>query len=214
MVSRTFQITGELVSRVETDQRMVALTFDDGPTERTEEILQVLQEHDVPATFYFIGQDIETRPQDARAILEAGHELGNHSYSHQRMVLKSSAFVKSEIETTDALLRANGAEGEITFRPPYGKKLFALPMYLAKVGKTTVMWDVEPDSIEGVAGDADAIADYVLENVSPGSIVLLHAMHNQPDVEALPAIITGLREQGYEFVTVTELLAEHANESL
>ena len=114
--SRTLQLFGEIVSRVETSQKVIALTFDDGPTpEATSEVLSVLRERGVKATFFLIGAEIEQRPDLARRIASEGHELGNHSYSHKHMVLKSPSFIRDEIERTDRLIRDSGYEGAIHF---------------------------------------------------------------------------------------------------
>lgn len=127
MNARGFQLFGTLVDRVETDEKVVALTLDDGPTEVTPRVLQMLEDLDVPATFYLTGAELEERPELGRAIVEAGHEVGNHTATHRRMVLVGSGTVAEEIERTDAAIRATGYDGEITFRPPYGKKLVTLP---------------------------------------------------------------------------------------
>jgi peptidoglycan/xylan/chitin deacetylase (PgdA/CDA1 family) len=138
--------------------------------------------------------------------VEAGHEVGNHTATHRRMVLVGGGTVAEEIERTDDAIRAAGYDDEITFRPPYGKKLVALPRYLADHDRTTVMWDVEPDS---GASDADAIVRTALEETRPGSIILLHVMYpaRESSLAAVPGIVEGLRAEGYRFVTVSELLA-------
>ncbi|MEY9214085.1 polysaccharide deacetylase family protein [Thermobifida halotolerans] len=204
--SRTFQLGGTLVHRVATDARVVALTFDDGPTEYTEEVLATLAELDVTATFYLTGRELEENPGAGRLIAGAGHELGNHSYSHRRMVFHSPDFVASEIERTDEAIRATGYSGEITFRPPNGKKLYVLPRYLAEHGRTTVTWDVEPDS--DATADADTIVAQTVRQVRPGSIVLLHVMYDSREASraAIAPVVESLRADGYEFVTVSELL--------
>ncbi|MEV0682911.1 polysaccharide deacetylase family protein [Nocardia sp. NPDC050378] len=207
MNSRTYQLTGELVNRVETQDKVVALTFDDGPTERTPEILRTLAELQVPATFYLVGDDLAAHPEFGQAIAAAGHEIGNHTYTHRRMVLVSGDTVREEIERTDAEIRRTSYQGPITFRPPYGKKLYGLPKYLADHDRTTVTWDVEPDSAGGV--DRDTVLATTLEQTRPGSIVLLHVMHGTESAAALPGIVTGLRAQGYRFATVSELLAKN-----
>lgn len=205
MNARTYQLTGHLVNRVDTDEKLVALTFDDGPTDRTPEILRVLADLDVPATFYLNGRDLAAHPEHGAAIAAAGHEIGNHTYSHRRMVFVSGDTVRDEIERTDAEIRRTGYQGDITFRPPYGKKLWSLPKYLADHDRTTVTWDVEPDS-KGPATRDEIITDTLTET-RPGSIILLHVMFGQPtSAEALPAIVKGLRAQGYTFTTVTDLL--------
>jgi len=136
--ARTFQVFGDLVARVATEQKVAALTFDDAPFAADAEVLRLLARERVKATFYCVGANIEKDPAIAAAITAAGHELGNHTWSHKRMVFKTPVFVAREIERTDALIRASGYKGEITFRPPYGKKLLALPWYLSRRGVTSV----------------------------------------------------------------------------
>lgn len=208
--SRSFQLVGDLVRRVETEERVVAITFDDGPTpEYTGRVLQELEAHDAAATFYLVGAAIEDHPELLAEIVDAGHEVGNHSYSHPRLYFVSAAVVAREIEQTDELLRAAGYSGPITVRPPGCKRLLTTPLYLASTGRTTVTWDLEPDSLPEIANDADALADYVVENVRPGSIVLMHVMYDgrEPSRAALPQILERLEADGYRFVTVSELLA-------
>lgn len=205
--SRTFQLAGEIVNRVDTTEKVVALTFDDGPTEWTPEILNLLAAKNVPATFYLNGADLDRHPDEGAAIARAGHEIGNHTYTHRRMMLVSAETVADEIERTDAAIARTGYRGPVTFRPPYGKKLWALPHYLAEHGRTTVTWDLEPDS----AGTptADQIVMDTVENVGPGSIILLHVMLESRSAsrEAVPQIIDRLQSEGYRFVTVNDLLA-------
>ena len=203
--SRTFQFFGEIIPRVETDKKVVALTFDDGPTQYTPEILRTLKEKNIKATFFVNGSGLKEYPQIGKEIALSGHELGNHTYSHQRMWFKSPSFIKDEIETTTQLIRDTGYRGEIHFRPPYGKKLFGLPWYLAQQDIKTIMWDVEPDNY---GSDATFLVAYTLEHTRPGSIILLHPFCEACDGqrEALSNMIDGLKENGYQFVTISELL--------
>lgn len=205
--SRTFQLFGEIVPRVETERKVVALTFDDGPRSDTVDgILQSLG--DVKATFFVCGAEIEDHPQATAKLVAAGHELGNHSWSHQRMWFKSPSFITNEIEKTDALIRAAGHRGDIHFRAPYCKKIVGLPWYLSKHDRIHVTFDVEPESNPDIDRDAGKLISHVLENVRPGSIVLLHPWYRgrERTREAVPFIIAGLKNKGYEFVTVSELL--------
>jgi peptidoglycan-N-acetylglucosamine deacetylase len=208
--SRTFQFFGEIVPRIDTTMKIVALTFDDGPTvDGTNEILKVLDEMQTRATFFLIGTELEQNPGEARKIVAAGHEVGNHSYTHTRMLLVSPSFVREEIEKTDRLIHAAGYSKEIHFRPPYCKKLFALPWYLYQTGRKTITWDVEPDSSPKIAADANRIIEETRASVRPGSIILLHAMYpnRRPSLQAIRGIIGTLKQDGYQFTTVTELLA-------
>ena len=208
--ARSFQLFGGLIHRVNTNEKVIALTFDDGPSKRyTDQVLAILAAEQVTATFFVTGKETKQNLFQARQLLAAGHQLGNHSYSHPRMLLMSPAAVASEIEQTDAAIRSAGYQGDILFRPPYGKKLLVLPWYLAEHNRLTIMWDLEPETDPKLASDAQAMAAYVINNAKPGSIVLLHVMYQsrQASREALPVIIEGLKQKGYRFVTVSELLA-------
>ncbi len=203
------QVFGEIKSQALVTEKVVALTFDDGPTpDKTNQILQILAAEEVPATFFLIGQEVQQHPQLVRQILAAGHQVGNHSFSHQRMIFKSPAFIAGEIEQTDKLLRDSGVDGVIYFRPPYGKKLLVLPWYLMKHHRVSVTWDVAPENFPKIAKDPQALVDYTVQQTKPGSIILLHVMYDsrQATMQAVPQIIRQLKAQGYRFVTVHELL--------
>ncbi len=205
---RGFQFFGELVHRVETDEKVVALTFDDGPSPaNTEAVLAVLARHHVKATFFMVGRNIEQHRALAARVLAEGHEAGNHSYSHRRLVFKSPAFVEAEISKTDRLLRELGVKGDIPFRSPFGKKLLVQPWVLSRQGKRNVLFDVVPD--DTATQDADLMTQRVLDAARPGSIILLHdGWAKKPGkLEATGRIIEGLQARGYRFVTVSELLA-------
>ena len=207
--STTHQLFGEIVDRVETTDKVVALTFDDGPTRAfTQRILEILEDEEITATFFLVGSALEKNPEEARLIAQAGHEIGNHSFSHQRMVFKSPSFIANELERTDQLIRQSGYTGPIHFRPPYGKKLFNLPRYLDSRGIVSFTWDVAPESYGADMNEADPVVDRVLEQVQPGSIVLMHVMFKsrESSMAATPRIIRGLKERGYRFVTVSEML--------
>lgn len=207
---RGWQAFGAIVPRVETAERVVALTFDDGPTPAgADSILPMLDSLDVRATFFVNGNSLAERPDVGRRFVAAGHELGNHTWSHPRMLLKSQSAIRREVEPTDSMIRAVGHAGPIHFRPPYGKKLLGLPWYLHRTGRTTVTWDVEPESFPEVDGNAERITAHVLERARPGSIILLHVMYRgrAASRRAVPAIVAGLRARGYRFVTVSELMA-------
>jgi chitin deacetylase len=211
--SRSFQFFGGITNRINTSQKVVALTFDDAPLLTSNEVLEVLKQKRVKATFYVIGQNIEKYPQEAKAIVDAGMEIGNHSYSHKRFLFKSLSFIESEVQKTNTLIRNIGYSGEITFRPPNGKKLFGLPWYLNQHNIKTITWDVEPDTYASNMPEGnekvDFLVSYTLKHTKPGSIILLHPLcvTCTSDREALGRIIDGLQSQGYLFTTVSELLS-------
>ncbi|MGA4721064.1 polysaccharide deacetylase family protein [Fictibacillus nanhaiensis] len=206
--SRDFQFFGGLVTSADTAEKVVALTFDDGPTDNTDEILSILKEEGVKATFFVTGREIEENLKEAKEIVAEGHELGNHSYSHERMVLKTPSYIRNEIESTDKLIRKAGYEGKIHFRPPYGKKLIGLPYYLDKHDRKTILWNIEPETYPEIASDSTKIVKYVSRNIQPGSIILLHVMYDSrtESMESVKGIITDLKAKGYTFKTVSEMV--------
>ncbi len=207
--SRTYQLFGEIVPRIETNEKVVALTFDDGPAPYASVVLDTLAARHVTATFFLIGSQIAEDPEDARRIVAAGHQVGNHSWSHVRMVFKSPSFIAREIEDTDRQIRNAGYHGKIEFRSPYCKKLVALPWYLARHHRRNITWDVEPESDPKIDGHTDRIIADVLAYARPGSIIILHPMYGNraPTRAAVGPIIDGLRARGYSFATVDQLIA-------
>jgi peptidoglycan/xylan/chitin deacetylase (PgdA/CDA1 family) len=205
--ARCFALTAPVVCRVETAARMVALTFDDGPTAAgVDAILPALQAHGAHATFFLIGQEVARRPDLVARLLATGQEVGDHSYTHRRMVGRAPGFYAREIGDTEALLRKAGASSGL-FRPPYGKKLIGLPLAVRRQGLTIVMWDVEDPE----TADPRAFAAQVVAQARPGSIILVHAMYdtNATGRAAVPLILDGLAAKGLKVVTVGELL-KHA----
>ena len=212
--SRTWQVAGEIIARVDTKDSVVALTFDDGPVARVaDSLIATLRAHGVHATFFVMGQDLKAAPDVGAALVAAGHELGNHTWTHRRMVLVSKGTIRQEIEPTDSLIRAAGERGTIRFRPPYGYKLFGLPRYLAATNRTTVMWDIEPESFPEVVATAEGIVAHVLARVRPGSIIILHPWYPSRATTraALPMLLDSLQARGYRVTTVGELLGEPAS---
>jgi peptidoglycan/xylan/chitin deacetylase (PgdA/CDA1 family) len=207
--SRTVQLFGRLVAETHPPDSVVALTFDDGPSDAVvDSLIGVLRAHRAQATFFLIGRELAASREAGQKLVAAGHELGNHSYSHDRMVLKSPGRVRDEVERTDSLLRAVGQRGPIWFRPPYGYKLVALPRYLAANGRTTVMWSVEPDSYADVAATPQGIVHHVLDRVHPGSIIILHPWYpsRRTSRAAIGPLVDSLHARGYRVVPVGRLL--------
>ncbi|MEB2279516.1 polysaccharide deacetylase family protein [Lysinibacillus xylanilyticus] len=204
MNSRTYQLFGGLTKQVETHHKVVALTFDDGPADNTNQILSLLEEYNAKATFFLIGAEIEKFPEEARKIAEEGHQIGNHTYSHKRMIFKTPAYYKDEIEKTDQLIQNAGYKGEIDVRPPNGKKLIGLPYYLNKHKRETITWNLEPDTFYTTVSDK---VKYVTENIEPGSIILLHPMYDKTGqaLQTIEGILQELAKKGYTFITVNEL---------
>lgn len=204
--ARCFQLAGSVTCRVQTEQPRVALTFDDGPTPHgVASILPVLRAHGVRATFFLIGGEMARRPGLAARLKAEGHELGNHTWSHDRNILRSRAFYDAEIARTHALLLREGETRPTLFRPPYGKRLIGLPLAVEHAGYRMITWNVEEPT------DATTPQDYarrIVEQARPGSIILIHAMYgNRTAQQALPLVLEGLRRKGLQVGTVGELLS-------
>ena len=211
--ARTIQLFGEIYARVETDQKVVALTLDDGPNEKIDTVLSILKKHNVKATFFPIGELMKKDLSPIQKIVEDGHELGNHSYTHRKLSLRSYQTIRQEIEPTDKLLREAGHLGDIHFRPPYGIKFFMLPLYLKQNNRKTITWEVAPEGNSALNMDAEKLAQFVIKQTKNGSIILLHPMNKgrEASLQSLEPIILGLKAKGFRFKTVSELLNEEEN---
>jgi peptidoglycan/xylan/chitin deacetylase (PgdA/CDA1 family) len=206
-IPNTPQFFGTAVRCVETDEKVVALTYDDGPrSPTTEGVLDVLSKHKVYATFFLIGEHAEKNPELVKKIYNAGHELGNHTYSHALLIFRTPSFVHDQIEKTDKIIRNCGYEKEIYFRSPHGMKLLADAWELSQMNRTNILFDVV--AWDWTSPGVQQIVANVMEDVKPGSIILLHdGCGNEKDiVTASDTIITKLKAQGYRFLTISELL--------
>lgn len=208
--ARDFQLFGTIVAEAPTRERVVALTFDDGPRDGVvDSLIAVLGARGVRATFFVTGRELAESPSAGAKLVAAGHELANHTYSHRRMVFVSPSRIREEVERTDSLLRSTGQRGPLWFRPPYSYKLVGLPRYLAATGRTTVTWSIEPDSHTDVAATSEGIVQHTLRRVRPGSIILLHPWYDsrRTSLEAIGPLIDSLQASGFRVQTVGALLA-------
>ena len=202
---------GRNVVRINTDQRIVALTYDDGPNPPyTDQLLDVLAKHDVKATFFLIGNRIEKHPETVNRIIAEEHQIGNHSYSHPLLGLLPPAYVQRQIERTDDLLRQVGVIGEIVFRAPVLTRFLPVAWVLAKADRTHISCNVW--SWDWTTQNPDKITETVLQKTEPGSIIVLHdgkAESKEADrsgtLEATDRIITALKRDGYRFVRLSDI---------
>ncbi len=206
-LSSNFSRTGGLsYSRVPVDGKFIAMTFDDGPhPSNTPRLLDMLRTRNIKATFYVIGRNVDLYPQVVRRIVNEGHEVGNHTYTHRLLSKLSDSEVRNEISRCrDAVGRAAGVKPR-TLRPPYGGLLERQrQMVMSEFGYPTIMWNVDP--LDWKNRNAGIVSSRILGNTTPGSIILAHDLH-KTTVDAMPATLDGLLKRGYRFVTVSQLLA-------
>ena len=197
----------EPVYRVETEKKVVALTFDDGPhPEKTLKILDVLGKYNVAATFFVIGKNAEYYPEVLKEVADAGHEIANHTYTHASLGKCSPDAIEREISSAeDSILGACGAKTKL-LRPPEGSCSRDVMNIAASLGYSVILWNV--DTRDWAHKSAGEIVFNVKKNVRPGSIILFHdyTVGENHTVEALDKVIGFLIEDGYEFVTVGELI--------
>lgn len=204
------QVFGEFYYRIPLEEKVVALTYDDGPYEPyTNNLLSVLDRHEIKATFFFVGNKIEKYLEAAKLAHQKGHQIANHSYSHPKLTFKSPSFVRKEIEKTDRLIRSIGVNYEIVFRAPFGNKFLVLPYMLWRLGKKHILFDFFPNPRDWWGSKPEEVVWSILEQTRPGSIIVLH--DGNPTAAPLVCeytdlLITKLKQKGYRFETVKGIL--------
>lgn len=207
---RSSQMFGESFWRGRRDRKIIALTFDDGPSESTPAILEILDRHKVPATFFQCGVNVERLPRIAQAVAKAGHELGNHTFTHPYLCRLSALQIHRELDATQRMIYRTTGKIPQWFRAPYGVRWFGLAAAQRRLRLSGVMWTV-------IGYDwslkADAIVTRVARRVSNGAILCLHdgrEIRVDPDirstVEAVRRLVPMLLDQGYKFETVDRLI--------
>ncbi|MEE1196449.1 MAG: polysaccharide deacetylase family protein [Lachnospiraceae bacterium] len=191
---------------VQTDKPQIAISFDAAwGNEDTQKILDILAKHEVKATFFMTGGWVESYPDDVKAIQAAGHDLGNHSENHKNMSQLSDDEKTTELMTVHNKVKELTGYDMFLFRPPYGDYDNAVVLNAKENGYYTIQWDV--DSLDWKDYGVDAIIDTVCnhKHLGNGSIILCHNGAKYT-AEALDTLITNLKNQGYEFVPISELI--------
>ncbi|NNE92188.1 MAG: polysaccharide deacetylase family protein [Verrucomicrobiales bacterium] len=193
-------------TKVKTDRKVIAITFDDGPhKDNTPRLLDILKERNIKATFYVVGDMVKYNPHILRRTVEEGHEIGNHTVTHGTLSRMSNFGVRKELANAHkAIVEVTGIAPR-TMRPPGGAiKSEQKKWMLKEFGYPTILWSVDPQDWKRPG--ASVVTRRLVEGASPGGILLVHDLH-KPTVDAMPSTLDQLLAKGYEFVTVSELLA-------
>ena len=197
-------------SRVPVAGNYIAMTFDDGPhPQNTPRLLNILRARNIKATFFVIGNCVELYPQVVRRCVAEGHEIGNHSYSHRLLSKLSDSEISHELtRCRDAVVRAASVQPRV-MRPPYGGLLQRQrEMVHAEFGYPTILWSVDP--LDWKRPGSSVVTSRILHSTTAGAIILSHDLH-APTVDAMPATLDSLLRRGFQFVTVSQLLAMKTN---
>ncbi|MGA8027047.1 MAG: polysaccharide deacetylase family protein [Bryobacteraceae bacterium] len=209
-VSRSSQFFGPTVYRGPGRRRSIALTFDDGPSEGTLPLLDYLAKERVWATFFQCGMNVRRLPHIAGQVAAGGHQLGNHTYSHPKLPFQSRAFIDREFTEAQKIISFETGLVPILLRAPYGFRWFGMHEVQRKLSLLSVMWTA-------IGYDwrwpADRIAKHIVARATPGGIICLHdgrGVQLSPDVSpmlsAIRQIVPALKDRGYSFEIVSDLL--------
>lgn len=190
---------------VHVDEPVIAMTFDDGPhAALTPKLLDFLAARHIKVTFFVLGECVEQNPEILRRAAREGHEIGNHSWSHPQLSKMSDDAVRSQLRRTDDLIKSVTGKRPTLFRPPYGAITARQKKWIHdEFGYEIIMWDVDP--LDWKDPGPTTVANRILKETRPGSIVLSHDIH-KGTIEAMPSTLEQLANKHFKFVTVTELI--------
>ena len=186
-----------------TGNKVIALTFDDGPGPYTAHLLDVLDQYGAKATFFLIGSKVSSQANVVRSIHARGHQLGNHSWSHPELPKLPVDQIAGEIDRTNNAIKQATSVTPAILRPPYGAVNGVVLEQLRLRGMSSILWSV--DTRDWADRNSDIVCSRAVAGARPGAIILMHDIH-QTSVGAVPCILSALKQQGYSFVTVQGLL--------
>lgn len=195
----TFNSKGELKRKIDKNKKMVALTYDDGPSKYTPELLDTLEKYDAVATFFVVGNRVSTYEKTVKREASLGCEIGNHTYEHKTITKISSKELKRQLSKTNAAVKKATGKNPTIMRPPGGAINDSAK---ANLGMPAVIWSV--DTLDWKTRSSSKTTKAVLDHVQDGDIVLMHDLH-EAACDAAKTIVPELIDEGYQLVTVSEL---------
>lgn len=199
--------SGTSITHIETKQPIICLTFDDGPSESTEDLLDLFQEQDVKATFFVKGKEVDAHPKTAQRIIAEGHEIGNHCYTHPHLPkLESIDSIRKEIQSTQKIIEASTGVTPVIFRAPYLAVNDAVYTILDELSLVSIHANRHTNDWKPNI-TADEVFKAATESTQAGDIVLMHGW-SPATREAMPQIIQALKSKGLRFVTVSQMLRQ------
>lgn len=202
-----YEETGQIIWDIKTDEKVVALTFDDGPHPKyTEQILDLLEQYEANGTFFIVGQLAEKSPELVLRMHESGHEIANHTYTHP--YTKSVSPIMEEVnQTSDTIFSITGTKPNL-FRPVEGYYTDELVKESVKNGYKIVMWSWHQDTEDWKNPGVNKIVNTVLNGLGNGNVVLFHdgGGNREQTVQALEKILPELKNQGYRFITISQMI--------
>ena len=209
-ISSNYHVKAFCGNPLETEKK-IALTFDDGPSIYTLEVLELLKKYNAKGTFFCIGKNIETHPEILQKVINEGHLVGNHSYSHSKFFdFYNAKKITEEIQKTDTLLEKFTSRKINFFRPPYGVTTPSIRRALKVTGHKTIGWNIR--SLDGGTKDQELIFNRLIKHICPGGIVLLHDT-GKHSVLVLEQFLQFLQKNNYQVVSIEELLNLKAYEN-
>ncbi len=207
LITLLIPLTAQDIHRIETDLPVVCLTFDDGPTEKnTHRLLHILGEYDAKATFFVIGEKVPLNEEILQEVHAAGHEIGNHSFTHRNLAeLESQADVSEDIEHCQRIvMAATGSKPEV-FRAPYLSQNETVSGVLENAGLPSIFCSASTRDWDS-ASTKESILNRAIEGLKPGAIILMHEFSNNT-VDILPSLLEEIKEQGYRAATISQAIS-------
>lgn len=195
------------IEKIKTNHKVIALTFDDGPSKYTPEILEILKSHDIRGTFFCIGQNIESHPGIVKRAYLDGNIIANHTYTHSWLTKLSNEQIDHEVVKTNKIIHDVIGECAVLFRPPYGACSARTAKAISDLGFMSIGWSDMTNDYDVNNTTAERIANDLVRYAHPGGIIGMHdgGGNREKTVRALSIIISKLKDMGYEFVTIPEL---------